>query len=138
MMAGIRGKNTSLELVLRRGLHARGFRFRLHRRDIPGVPDIVFPGLRAVLFAHGCFWHQHSCHLFKWPNTRLQFWREKIERNVTRDRDVSEELVSSGWRIGVVWECALKGRTRRDLDEVLDECAGWLHSARQSMDISGR
>lgn len=138
MMAGIRGKNTSPELALRRGLHARGFRFRLHRRDIPGAPDLVFPGRRAVLFAHGCFWHQHSCHLFKWPATRRQFWREKIERNVKRDSDVRNELASSGWRVGVIWECALKGRTRRNLDQVLNECADWLESGRNSLEITGR
>lgn len=138
MMSGIRGKNTSAELTLRRGLHYRGFRFRLHRRDLPGAPDIVFPGKRAVLFAHGCFWHRHKCHLFKWPTTRRVFWREKIERNVARDHAMTTELVSQRWRVGVVWECALKGRTRRSLDEVLDECADWLNSDRQLMEITGR
>jgi DNA mismatch endonuclease, patch repair protein len=137
-MAGIRGKNTSPELVLRSGLHARGFRFRLHRRDIPGAPDLAFPSRRAVLFAHGCFWHQHGCHLFKWPNTRREFWRAKIEGNVKRDEEVARDLGALGWRVGVVWECALKGRIRRSLDEILDECADWLNSDRQSMEITGR
>jgi len=137
-MAGIRAVNTSPERVLRHGLHALGFRFRLHRRDIPGVPDLVFPSRRAVLFAHGCFWHQHTCHLFKWPNTRDQFWRDKIQRNVNRDQIVSEQLAKLEWRVGVVWECALKGRTRRELDEVLNECADWLNSDRNWLEISGR
>lgn len=137
MMAGIKGKNTSPELALRRGLHARGFRFRLHRRDLPGAPDMVFPLHGAVLFAHGCFWHRHGCHLFRWPTTRHEFWRNKIGQNVERDEQVRKELLSGGWRIGVVWECALKGRTRRSLDEVLNECAEWLNSDRQSMEISG-
>jgi DNA mismatch endonuclease (patch repair protein) len=138
MMAGIRGKNTSPELALRQGLHREGFRFRLHRRDIPGAPDLVFPSRRAVLFAHGCFWHQHACHLFKWPATRPEFWREKIERNVRHDRDVQQKLASLGWRVGIVWECALKGRSRRDLDQVLDECADWLNSDCQAMEITGQ
>ena len=138
MMAGIKGKHTSPELALRRGLHARGYRFRLHRRDIPGAPDLVFPARRAVLFAHGCFWHQHSCHLFKWPGTRREFWREKIQRNVERDMGAALELESLGWRVGVVWECALKGRTRRNIDDVLDECSDWLNSDRQSLEIKGR
>lgn len=137
MMAGIRAKNTSPELALRSGLHARGFRFRLHRRDIPGVPDLVFPSRRAVLFAHGCFWHRHGCHLFKWPGTRREFWRTKIEGNVKRDEEVAEMLRSSGWRFGVVWECALKGRMHCSLDEILDECADWLNSDRQLMEIIG-
>src|SRR4051794_15811295 len=138
MMAGIRGKNTSPELVLRSGLHARGLRFRLHRRDMPGAPDLVFPRRSAVLFAHGCFWHQHGCHLFKWPSTRREFWRAKIERHVERDEEVARKLRALEWRIGVVWECALKGRMRLSLDEILDECADWLNSDRQSMEIIGR
>jgi DNA mismatch endonuclease (patch repair protein) len=138
MMAGIKGKNTSPEIALRRGLHARGFRFRLHRRDLPGAPDLVFPSRRAVLFAHGCFWHRHDCHLFKWPSTRREFWRDKISQNAARDELLRERLAVSGWRVGVVWECALKGRTRRSLDEVLNECAEWLSSDRQSMEISGK
>jgi DNA mismatch endonuclease (patch repair protein) len=137
MMAGIKGKHTSPELVLRRGLHARGFRFRLHRSDIPGAPDLVFPARRAVLFAHGCFWHQHGCHLFKWPSTRSDFWREKIHQNVRRDRSTATMLTSQGWRVGVIWECALKGRTRRSLDEVLSECADWLKSDREFIEIGG-
>jgi DNA mismatch endonuclease (patch repair protein) len=97
----------------------------------------VFPSRRAVLFAHGCFWHQHSCHLFKWPSTRREFWRAKIEGNVKRDEAVARELRALGWRVGVVWECSLKGRIRRSLDEILDECADWLNSDRQSMEIIG-
>ena len=81
MMAGIRGTNTKPELLLRKGLHAQGFRFRLHSTGLPGKPDIVLPRHHAVVFAHGCFWHGHNCHLFKWPSTRPEFWQAKIERN---------------------------------------------------------
>src|SRR5262245_6595907 len=85
MMSGIRGKNTKPEMVLRRGLHAEGFRFRLHGPALPGRPDLVFPKWSAVIFVHGCFWHRHNCRLFKWPSTKSRFWRAKLTGNVSRD-----------------------------------------------------
>lgn len=136
-MAGIRGKDTKPEMLLRRGLHALGFRYRLHASDVPGRPDMVFPARRAVLFAHGCFWHGHDCHLFRWPSTREAFWREKIARNQAVDARSIQQLTESGWRIGVVWECALKGRTRRPLDEVIAACAKWLRSQEQAFEVRG-
>ena len=137
MMSGIRGKDTRPELVLRRGLHALGFRFRLHQNGLPGKPDIVFPRRRAVLFAHGCFWHGHDCHLFRWPSTREEFWREKITRNRVVDDRNEAALVKAGWRIGVVWECALKGRARAPLPEVMEACAAWLVSETPRLEIRG-
>lgn len=137
MMAGIRATNTRPELLLRKGLHARGFRFRLHCRDLPGKPDIVLPRYRAVIFAHGCFWHGHDCHLFKWPKTREEFWREKIGRNRAVDAKVEATLIKTGWRRAVVWECALKGKTRLPLDEVLASCAEWLCSDIERIEIRG-
>lgn len=137
MMSGIRGKNTKPEVALRRGLHARGLRFRLHRSDLPGKPDLVFPKHGAVLFAHGCFWHGHNCHLFKWPKTRAEFWHSKIQENQERDRAALERLRATGWRIGEVWECALKGRTRLGEIEVLDRCEAWLLSENAHMEICG-
>jgi DNA mismatch endonuclease (patch repair protein) len=137
MMSGIRGTNTKPELILRKGLHARGFRFRLHDRLLPGKPDIAFPRHRAVIFAHGCFWHGHDCHLFKWPATRPEFWRTKIERNRTVDVEAETALVAAGWRQAIVWECALKGRTRLPIEDVLSACADWLKSDRQKIEISG-
>lgn len=136
-MAGIRARNTKPELALRRGLHARGFRFRIHRVDLPGKPDLVFPKHRAALFAHGCFWHGHDCHLFRWPQSRVQFWQAKIDRNGQRDRDVHEALIAGRWRTGVVWECALKGKYRLPLDEVLDRCEAWLLSGADLLEIAG-
>ena len=136
-MSGIRGKNTRPELVLRSGLHRRGFRFRLHASDLPGKPDLVFPRHRAVLFAHGCFWHGHDCHLFKWPESRADFWRTKIGENVQRDRVALEALRSAGWRTGEVWECAMKGRTRRSENEVMDLCEFWLRSTDARLEIAG-
>lgn len=137
MMAGIRGTNTKPELLLRKGLHAAGFRFRLHDRRLPGRPDMVFPRHNAVIFAHGCFWHGHDCHLFKWPSTRPDFWRTKIARNRAVDARSELALSELGWRIGIVWECALKGRTRRPPGSVVAACARWLLSGRHRLEIRG-
>lgn len=138
MMSGIRGKNTKPEMLLRRGLHARGLRYRLHARDLPGSPDMVFPARRAVLFVHGCFWHGHDCHLFRIPGSRPDFWRTKIERNREVDRRAVDALREAGWRVAVVWECALKGRTRRDPVAVLDACALWAREGGDWLEIRGR
>jgi DNA mismatch endonuclease (patch repair protein) len=137
MMAGIRGKNTKPEMILRRGLHRLGFRFQLHRKDLAGRPDLVFPKHQAVLLAQGCFWHGHDCHLFKWPKSRDAFWREKIEQNKARDKTTAEQLRQEGWRIGEVWECALKGRGRVEPAAVLKTCADWLLSTEERLEVSG-
>lgn len=137
MMSGIRGKNTKPEMVLRQGLHAMGFRFRLHDRALPGKPDLVFPRRRAVLFAHGCFWHGHDCHLFKWPSSREDFWLAKIRRNQEVDAVAVAQLEATGWRVGIVWECALKGRTRLPLEFVLAQCADWLRIDSERLVIRG-
>src|SRR3546814_17067015 len=112
MMSGIRSTNTKPEMILRRGLHAAGFRFRLHDRRLPGKPDLVFPRYSAVLFAHGCFWHGHNCHLFRLPATRTDFWAAKIDRNRQVDQRSEEALRNLSIRTGIVWECSLKVRTR--------------------------
>lgn len=138
MMAGIRGSNTKPELAVRRGLHALGFRYRLHDRRLPGAPDLVFPKFRAALFVHGCFWHGHDCHLFKWPSSRPDFWRSKIAGNVERDRRQLAALGEAGWRTGIVWECALKGRARRPIAEVLEMVASWLRSDEATFELSGK
>ena len=136
-MSGIRGKNTRPELLIRKALHARGFRYRLHCKDLPGNPDLCLPKYRAVIFVHGCFWHGHGCHLFKWPTTRPEFWRAKIARNCDVDAAAMAKLAAEGWRVGIVWECALKGRERRDLTEVLDSVSSWLESEAPQFSIRG-
>ncbi|MBR0816302.1 very short patch repair endonuclease [Bradyrhizobium liaoningense] len=136
MMSGIRGKNTRPEIFLRKGLHAQGFRFRIHA-PLPGKPDMVFPKWNAVLFVHGCFWHGHNCHLFKWPSSRPEFWRTKINGNVTRDEVNITKLQEAGWRVGVVWECALKGRTRLDSSRAIERCSKWLKSSRKRFELTG-
>lgn len=109
MMSGIRGKDTSPELLVRKSLHRLGFRFALHDRKLPGRPDLVFPRHRAIVFVHGCFWHRHSdCSYCTTPATRAEFWREKFEKNVERDQRNIRKLKEQGWRIFVVWECGLK------------------------------
>jgi DNA mismatch endonuclease (patch repair protein) len=137
MMAGIRSKNTKPELILRRGLHARGLRYTLHSQYLPGRPDLVFPARKAVLFANGCFWHGHECHLFHTPATRPEFWAAKIARNKLVDQRSNAELAANGWRVGVVWECALKGRTRLAIEDVLDRCEAWVRGTDETLEVSG-
>ena len=135
-MSGIRGKSTKPELIVRKALHARGFRYRLHCK-LPGKPDLCLPKYRAVIFVHGCFWHGHDCHLFKWPSTRPEFWREKIGRNRVVDAAAEAKLLADGWRVAAVWECALKGRTRKPLETVLDSCETWLGGGAHTLEIRG-
>ena len=127
-MSRIRGRDTQPEHILRRGLHRRGLRYRLHRKDLPGKPDLVFPGSKGVILVHGCFWHLHNCPRFKWPETRHDFWRAKIERNRERDMTALHALREAGWRVQVVWECALRGTGRRPTEEVLDLCEAFVRS----------
>ena len=125
-MSRIRGRDTQPELVLRRGLHRRGLRYRLYRKDLPGKPDLVFTAARGVILVHGCFWHLHDCPRFKWPETRQEFWRAKIERNRERDKTALADLKEAGWRVQVVWECALRGAGRRPIEDVLDLCEAFV------------
>lgn len=126
MMSGIRGKDTKPEMIVRRGLHARGYRFRLHDKGLPGRPDLVFPKYRAVIFVHGCFWHGHDCHLFKWPKTREEFWRTKIQGNQVRDRLAVLRLRKLGWRVRTVWECELRKLASSETEEVMTAMARWI------------
>lgn len=137
MMAGIRGANTKPELLLRRGLHALGWRYRLHMQSLPGKPDIVVSNRRAVLFVNGCFWHGHACHLFRWPQTRPEFWRNKIAGNIARDRRVYEDLIANDWRIAEVWECQIKGRVRKPVAHVLQECDAFLRGNERMFSVGG-
>ena len=112
-MARVRAKDTQPEMLVRRMVHALGYRYRLHRDGLPGKPDLVFPGRRAVILVHGCFWHAHpdpACKLARLPKSRLDFWRPKLERNRARDADVARRLNESGWRVLTLWECALRDR----------------------------
>jgi DNA mismatch endonuclease, patch repair protein len=107
-MARIKSKNTTLELRVRSLLHRLGYRFRLHRRDLPGTPDIIFPGKRSVIFIHGCFWHGHTCLKGALPTSNSEFWKAKISKNIDRDKRTLSELKALGWRVLVVWQCDTK------------------------------
>ncbi|RAI94305.1 very short patch repair endonuclease [Paenibacillus sp. FSL W7-1088] len=139
MMAGIRSKDTKPEMILRKGLHSLGFRYRLHDKKLPGKPDMVFPRYNAVIFANGCFWHGHSCHLFKWPSSNTEFWRTKITRNMGSDKENIARLQEMGWRTAVIWECSLKGKYRINTEEVVELCAQWLQTIDMtSLEIGGQ
>ncbi len=129
-MSRIKGRNTKPELLIRKALHARGLRYRLHRGDLPGKPDIVLSGYRAVVFVHGCFWHAHKCSLAKLPETSASFWRQKIDGNAVRDERAITELRANGWRVGVVWECAVRGPSRQNLTLLTDRLVKFIQSKR--------
>ena len=134
MMSGIRGKNTKPEHVVRKALFAAGFRFRLHRRDLPGVPDIVLPGCRVAIFVHGCFWHCHrNCLYAKIPATRPDFWREKLEGNAFRDRRNVAALLALGWRVLVVWECA----SRQNATGLHEALLAWIQGSELHGEMAG-
>jgi len=134
IMASIRGKDTKPEMVLRRALHARGFRFRLHAKNVIGKPDLVFPRFRAVVFVHGCFWHRHQdCRYATIPSTRPEYWQAKFEANVRRDNAVRAALIDSGWRVAIVWECAL--RKIGQVPVATDILSAWLRSEEMQVEI---
>ena len=115
-MSRIRGKDTKPEIRVRSVLHRLGYRFRLHRRDLPGKPDIVLPRYETVVFVHGCFWHRHpGCRFAYTPKTRVKFWKAKLKRNVERHQEVEEELLDLGWNVVVIWECETN-----DLDQLVE------------------
>ncbi|WP_046899416.1 very short patch repair endonuclease [Gluconobacter oxydans] len=125
-MSLIRAKDTRPEMTVRALLHREGFRYRLHRRDLPGRPDIVLPRYGAAIFVHGCFWHGHDCSLFRMPATRAEFWSAKIDANRRRDTAAVVRLSETGWRSLLVWECALRGRRRLPQDILRDRIASFI------------
>lgn len=136
-MSGIRSKDTRPEMLIRRGLHARGFRYRLHVKHLPGKPDLLFPSRSAIIFVNGCFWHGHNCKLFKWPKSREEFWHDKIQKNKIRDKATLRNLHLAGWRVLNVWECSMKGRQRQDLEDIIDQICIWLCSEIKYGEIEG-
>jgi DNA mismatch endonuclease, patch repair protein len=134
MMSGIRGKNTKPELALRRALHARGFRFRLHSGKVHGRPDLVLPKHRAVVFVHGCFWHRHEgCRYATVPATRPEFWQAKFDANAARDSAVRTSLLQDGWRVATVWECALRKEVQAE--RCVADLTNWLLSNEQHIEL---
>ena len=121
IMQAVKSKDTAPELVVRRRLHRLGYRYRLHRKDLPGRPDIVFVARRKTIFVHGCFWHGHDCSKGRLPKSRLDYWRPKLERNVAKDKANVGRLNSLGWQVLTVWQCELA-----DLDRLTDRIERFL------------
>ena len=136
-MASISAKNTKPELLLRKALHRKGFRYRLHDKNLPGKPDLVFRGFNAVVFVNGCFWHGHDCHLFKVPATNREFWEKKIKANQVRDAKNRDLLLEQNWRVLIVWECSTRGKGRLEFEELITDVTNWLKSDGKSMEIRG-
>ena len=137
MMSGIKGKDTQPELRIRKELHKLGFRYKLHQKGMPGKPDLVFPKYKAILFINGCFWHGHDCHLFKYPATQKEFWREKINKTKETDARNISLLMKDGWRVLNIWECSLKGSEKIGLEEVIYRTTTWLVSKCIFLEIRG-
>lgn len=125
-MAAVKNKNTKPEMLIRKELHKRGFRYSLHNKKIPGKPDLYFRKYNAVLFINGCFWHMHDCSRVNIPETNSEFWEEKLNRNKERDKEVRTLLDQSGIRHMTIWECDLRGKSKRPIEDVCDEVHSFL------------
>lgn len=126
VMSRNKGEDTGPELSLRRAIFAEGFRYRLHVKELPGSPDLVFPKFQAVIQIHGCYWHAHDCGRFNWPATNAEFWRNKLEKNRERDLKNLERINQLGWRQMTVWECAFRRGSEYAPSEVVEMVVGWL------------
>ena len=131
-----KNKNTKPELFIRSLLYSNGFRYRLHEKKLSGTPDIVFHKRKAAIFIHGCFWHGHHCNHFRLPVTRRGYWMEKIGKNIQRDDKNIENLLNSGWRVGVIWECATYGKDRLENSFILNSLSNWLENDQRKFEIS--
>lgn len=137
-MAAIRSANTQPEIIVRRLLHGAGFRYRLHRKDLPGKPDLALPRWNALIEVHGCFFHAHDCHLVKrLPADNAEFWEKKLRGNAERDRRNAEAATALGWRRLVVWQCAISGRTRLNPEDLRSRISDWLRGSDTSGEICG-
>jgi DNA mismatch endonuclease (patch repair protein) len=140
MMSGIKSKDTTQEVVIRKRLFALGFRYRLHDSKLPGKPDIILPKYKAVIFIHGCFWHAHDCFLFKWPASRKAFWKKKLTENKRRDEHNKDALLALGWRVMTIWECALRiagKKIEKEIDTTAEKTVKWLNSKVKIKEIRG-
>lgn len=137
VMSKIRGKNTKPEIIIRKALHALGYRYSLHKNDLPGKPDLYFRKYNAVIEINGCFWHGHECHLFRIPKSNTEFWQKKINKNRDRDERNFKKLRNSGYRILNIWECAIKGKTSLDFDKLINSIEDWLISESGYAEIEG-
>lgn len=138
VMSAIKSRDTRPEVLIRRALHREGFRYRLHVKELPGKPDLVFPRYNAVIQVNGCFWHSHGCYLSSIPRTRVSFWAQKLDRNRERDALNLLRLNELGWRVLTIWECALQGKQKRDINTLLTVISDWLKEGSGNIDISGK
>ncbi len=137
IMSAIKSKDTGPEYIIRKLLYAAGYRYRLHVKNLPGKPDIVLRKYKAVIFVHGCFWHGHGCYRSKsLPKTREKFWENKVLANKKRDEKVVNELISQGWRVCLIWECALKGRLKVEPQNLLANLETWLLDNAELINLS--
>lgn len=141
MMAGIRGRDTKIEVAIRKALWQRGFRYRLPKKvgfqGLPGIPDMVFPRYKAVILTNGCFFHGHDCHLFKWPLQNQERWQKKISGNRLRDRRFALERQRQGWKTLVIWECSMRGRSAVNFDELIRNVESWLQNDPDDCELTG-
>lgn len=129
-MSRISGQNTRPELVVRSGLHRRGLRFSLHRKDLPGNPDIVLPAYNTAIFVHGCFWHCHDCKYFRFPKSNREFWRKKLRSNTLRDGRAICKLLENRWYVATVWECAVRNQDEQSVERMVDRLSSWIRRDR--------
>ncbi len=136
-MKSIKCKNTKPEMSVRCELHKRGYRYRANDHRLPGRPDIVLPKYNSILFIHGCYWHAHTCDLFKVPKSNRDFWLRKFSENVKRDSENIIKLQSLGWRVGIIWECALRESSRNyEAKKIIYDIECWLKGDRQAIEIT--
>ncbi len=137
MMSGITSKDTRPEMIVRKGLFRKGFRYRLHSSALPGKPDLVLRKYNALILVNGCFWHGHLCHLFRVSRTSKEFWRNKIDHNRERDGRNLRLYRKLGWRVLIVWECSLKGKYSLTQDSLIEQISEWVVSDNQYLELSG-
>lgn len=130
MMSKIAGSNTRPEKAVRSALHRRGLRFSLHRKDLPGKPDIVLPAFKTAVFVQGCFWHCHDCEYFRLPKSNRKFWKSKLAANQQRDQRNIKDLCDLNWHVAIVWECCIRGQTSESVEQSMDKLATWIRRSK--------
>jgi DNA mismatch endonuclease (patch repair protein) len=136
-MSAIKNKDTTPEVIIRKALFKKGFRYRKNVKDLPGKPDILLPKYKAAIFVNGCFWHMHQCHLFKTPSTRREWWEKKLLKTKEKDRKNTNNLINNGWRVLIIWECSLKGKHKINHSDLISRITEWLKSQTSYTEISG-
>ncbi|RUM92356.1 MAG: very short patch repair endonuclease [Thiomicrospira sp.] len=136
IMSQVKNKNTNIEIIVRKALFAKGFRYKINDKKLPGSPDIVLPKYRAVIFVNGCFWHGHHCPKGKPPKSNIKYWKDKIIKNQQRDEININQLLNQGWKVAIVWECTLKGKSAFPMKKILLTLENWLKVGSGKIEIS--